>query len=91
MLISKRIDFESVDGSLPEVKEQRDQLFACSGQRGKYPQLFLRAADGSLRYIGKWDEVQELCECDDLPKDLLDSNPDIKTFSKVFSNVKKRD
>ncbi|CAJ1962617.1 unnamed protein product [Cylindrotheca closterium] len=36
-----RLPIQTLDGSDPEVKERRDELFGISGLRAKYPQLFL--------------------------------------------------
>lgn len=83
MLIGKKMVFEKVDGVLPEQKERRDQLFAISGQRGKYPQCFIESESG-CRFIGLWDELESLVDCDDLPADVLAANPNIATFSKVL-------
>lgn len=89
MLKAKKIVFTTIDGSLPEFKEQRDEMFTVSSLRGKYPQVFLKSSSGTLNYIGNWDKIQELCECDDLPKEILDSNPTIETFTKAFACANK--
>ena len=82
-LIAKKIAFEKIDGSMQESKELRDILFGVSKQRGKYPQCFLRAEDGTYTFVGVWDEIESLIECDDIPADVLAQNPQIKTFSSV--------
>lgn len=82
VLSSWRLATDGVDGSAIEMKDMRDHLFAISGLRGKYPQCFIRDAYG-YRFIGLWDEVERLVECDTLPAAFLASNPDIPTFSKV--------
>jgi len=69
------------------VKDKRDALFAVEGsQRGKYPQCFLRSDDGAVVFIGLWDKIEELVECDTLPADILEANPNIETFSKVLKS-----
>jgi hypothetical protein len=83
-LKGKKISFDKVDGSLAENKELRDALFGVSGQRGKYPQCFI--TDGTThRFIGMWEEMESLLDCDALPKDILEANPGIQTFSKVIT------
>jgi hypothetical protein len=57
VLGSKGIAFDSVDGSLAENKEVRDTLFQISNQRGKYPQCFIKKADGTYAFVGLWEEV----------------------------------
>ncbi len=49
--------FEKIDGSNADNKPVRDILFGVSGQRGKYPQCFLRKPDESYTFIGLWDQV----------------------------------
>ena len=81
-LRGKKVPFDKIDGSLAENKELRDALFSISGQRGKYPQCFI--SDGTThRFVGMWEEIESLLDCDSLPKDILDGNASIQTFSKV--------
>lgn len=82
-LIGRKVQFDKVDGSLAENKEVRDALFASSGQRGKYPQCFLKNEAGEYEFVGLWDEVEALLECDTLPAEVLAANPQIKTFDTV--------
>lgn len=56
-----KVRYELVDGALPEFKPRRDELFAISGKRGVYPQLFV---DG--KYIGSSTEISDLNESGDL-------------------------
>ncbi len=82
VLSSKKLVFDKIDGSLAEHKTIRDELFAISGQRGKYPQCFIKSVDG-YKFIGFWEELQSLIDCDSLPPDVISANPTIPTFSKV--------
>ena len=82
-LVGRKIQFEKVDGSMVEQKELRDVLFSVSGQRGKYPQCFLKGEDGSYQFVGLWEDVEGLLECDTIPAEVLASNPQIKTFEQV--------
>ena len=73
-----------VDGSDPASKDERDRLFSVSSLRGKYPQVFLAGA-----YIGDHDKLEQLAECDSLPPDVLEANPLIETFTRVFVGCSK--
>eukprot|EP00602_Paraphysomonas_sp_CaronLab_P006799 CAMPEP_0185020848 /NCGR_PEP_ID=MMETSP1103-20130426/3499_1 /TAXON_ID=36769 /ORGANISM="Paraphysomonas bandaiensis, Strain Caron Lab Isolate" /LENGTH=112 /DNA_ID=CAMNT_0027552009 /DNA_START=98 /DNA_END=432 /DNA_ORIENTATION=- len=83
---ANKIDYLSVDGALAENKETRDTLFSVSGQRGKYPQCFIKEND-TYTFIGLWDAIESLLECNDLPAEVLEANPNIPTFEKTFANV----
>ena len=80
----KQLAFDRIDGALSENKEIRDKLFGISGQRGKYPQCFiLDTASGDYRFIGLWEAIESLVDCDALPADVLEANPTIPRFSTV--------
>lgn len=81
-LKGKNMSYDRVDGAMPENKDLRDKLFGISGQRGKYPQCFIQRGD-ECRFVGMWDEIESLLDCDALPADVLSANPTIPTFSKV--------
>lgn len=83
VLKGNKIQFEKVDGSYPDNKDLRDILFGVSGQRGKYPQCFLKDDSGSYTFVGLWEEVESLVECDTIPAEVLAANPQIKTFAQV--------
>ncbi len=87
-LKGKGLTFDTVDGYLPEQKEQRDKLFGISGLRGKYPQVFVRTGD-EIEFIGDAEAFNELLELDDLPVEVLAANPDIVTFAKRFAACEK--
>lgn len=86
-LSGRKIQFEKVDGSLAENKEVRDIMFASSGQRGKYPQCFLKSDGGDYVFVGLWEEIEGLLECDTIPAEVLAANPQIKTFEQVFKGT----
>ena len=79
----KKIPVAEVDGLKPENKETRSELFACSGLRGQYPQVFIRSG-GALSFVGDFEKLQSLNDCEDLPADVLAANPSIETFGAVF-------
>ena len=59
-LSGRKIQFEKIDGSMTDSKEIRDALFSVSGQRGKYPQCFLKAEDGAYAFVGLWEEIENV-------------------------------
>lgn len=87
LLSSKKMSVDRIDGALIEFKEIRDKLFGISGLRGKYPQCFIVDASGEHRFIGLWEAIESLVDCDALPKETLDANPTIPTFSKVILKI----
>lgn len=89
ILIGKKVAFKKVDGSDTEMKGKRDECFAISGTRGNYPQCFLEnTSDGKIEFVGLWDAIEVLIECNDIPAEVLNNNPDIKTFDMVFKCAK---
>mmetsp|Transcript_872 Transcript_872/g.1158 ORF Transcript_872/g.1158 Transcript_872/m.1158 type:complete len:118 (+) Transcript_872:26-379(+) len=85
---SKKLLYETIDGSMAESKDQRDRLFSKSTIR-KYPQCFIENDGGELEYVGIWDDIESLLDSDSLPADVLAAHPEIKTFTKVFERVRK--
>jgi hypothetical protein len=41
----------------------------------------------SVEFVGAWEKVEELNEMNEIPKDVLEANPDIKTLDSVLANV----
>jgi hypothetical protein len=83
LFTAKRIVVTSIDASLPWHKEVRDKLFEVSLIRGKYPQIFIDRGDDNYTYIGSWEQIESLLDCDSIPEDVLAANPTIETFNKV--------
>ena len=80
--------FKELDGCVEENKEMRNNLFAVSGLRGNYPQLFLVGED-STEFLGNFETLQGMIESNDLPKELLEKNPDIMTWDKAILDVRR--
>jgi len=87
LLRAKNTPYLEVDGNDPEMKEIRDELFQISNLRGNYPQFFLAFPDGSTTFLGDWEKVEAINDSSDLPEDILENNPNIETWEKVFGNV----
>lgn len=79
--------WHEVDGSQMENKQERNTLFGISGKKGEYPQVFLKSASGETRFVGNFEQVQNLNECAQLPPATLAARPDLDTFDKVFASV----
>eukprot|EP00977_Amphora_coffeiformis_P018826 scaffold6750_cov160-Amphora_coffeaeformis.AAC.10 len=51
-------EIEEVDGSDPNRKDERNELFALSGIRAKYPQIFMKDLGGKLTFVGDFDAME---------------------------------
>ena len=83
MFKGRKIDFRELDGMDQSKKEERNKLFGISSKRGVYPQVFMEIG-GEVTFVGDFEEISQLNECDALPTDVLAANPQIKTLSNVF-------
>jgi len=52
-------------------------------------QLFFEE-NGTVTFFGDAEAVNDLFETDSLPKEVLDQNPDLPTFSRVFGDVARK-
>mmetsp|Transcript_11976 Transcript_11976/g.24483 ORF Transcript_11976/g.24483 Transcript_11976/m.24483 type:complete len:132 (+) Transcript_11976:228-623(+) len=98
---AKKIDYLSVDGSDPSFKVTRDSLFATSGVRGNYPQIFKlpvgvdindlgKGKEGDVEFVGCWDKIESLNELNELPPSVMEAHPEIVTLDMVMDNVVKK-
>jgi len=62
ILDSIKVDYDDIDGAVPENKELREKLWAVSKKRGLYPQVFHEDAAGKIKYIGDYEVIQHLNE-----------------------------
>ena len=81
--LGRNIKLQEIDGMCPESKETRDELFGVSNLRGKYPQVFVKVR-GETTFVGDFEKINELNDCETLPPEILQAHPHIETFSKVF-------
>ncbi|CAK4082868.1 unnamed protein product [Aphanomyces euteiches] len=89
ILNAKKIKREEVDGSAEENTQRRNDLFAISGVRGTYPQVFFQSeGDDKPQFVGLFETIQEMNEIDDLPAEIIEQN-NLKTFSSVFADVER--
>jgi hypothetical protein len=84
LLKAKGIDAEIVDGSDPEQRERRNELFEISQTRGKYP-LFFVIDNGSSKnatgttstttYLGDFDDIEYMNDCQQFNRENLLPEP----------------
>lgn len=85
--ISKNLKFIEIDGVNPETHDIRNKLFSVSNIRGVYPQVFIKnEADDSYEFVGNWETLEQLLDCDTLDQKVIDDN-NINTFTKVSTNL----
>ena len=63
-----------------------------SGKKGKYPQCFIsrgRKGSETFEFMGMWEDIENLADMDTIPADFLAAHPEIKTFTRVFSDVQR--
>ena len=89
ILASSGIEYETVDGSNPEMKTRRDELFKISGRRGVYPQFFVLDDDvyngqEDVSFIGEWDDIEQVNDASGLPQAMLEAHPSIKTWDAII-------
>ncbi|CAM9499770.1 unnamed protein product [Phaeothamnion confervicola] len=59
VLNAKGLLFVEVDGAQEENRATRTALFAISGLRGKYPQVFLQPpGDAAPTFVGTWEKLE---------------------------------
>lgn len=75
-----------VDGVEPTNTPLRNQLFTLSGKRGVYPQVFIKSTEGAYEFVGELGDIVSMNDTDTLPMEILEQNPTIPTFNRVFKD-----
>jgi len=89
----KKMVWEEIDGTDPNNKEKRSELFRISGLRAEYPQVFFLDRDScEYRFVGNYGKISTLNENNGILKEnpeILESNPHLadQVFDKVFEKV----
>jgi len=91
ILKARKTPYEVVDGNDAAQMERRDELFGISGTRGHYPQFFLSSYDEAgkettLTYLGDYHRFKDLNDTIDLPKEIVEDNPELETWDRVFQD-----
>jgi hypothetical protein len=65
---------EKFPGDDPGQEEKRDKLFAISGLKGNYPQLFVidDEDESATKFIGNYDDLQTLADDGELTREALE-------------------
>mmetsp|Transcript_28603 Transcript_28603/g.43966 ORF Transcript_28603/g.43966 Transcript_28603/m.43966 type:complete len:135 (+) Transcript_28603:143-547(+) len=90
LMKARKVPYVFVDGMDASQRDARNELFKISGIRGNYPQFFFIFSDGTISYIGDWDHLESINEADSLPPDVLEQNPQVETWTRVFGKVVKQ-
>ena len=81
-----RLPYMQIDGSQPDKREQRNELFKLSKVWGLYPQIFLvHAETKDLQFWGGWEEFQRAKESGDLAVELCGGDDDEEESSEDSS------
>jgi len=62
----RKVPFVELDGADQSKKEERERLFAMSGKRGGYPQVFIEGPSGTS-YVGDFVDVVGMADNEDYP------------------------
>lgn len=81
LLKANKVKYVEIDCAEPSNKEARAAAWAISGKRAVYPQLFTRTAEGALTFIGDWEAVQTMNEC----------NSDLHELDRVLEGMERTD
>jgi len=84
----KKVNHKVVDAVAD--KEVRQELTKISGKVGNYPQVFVttnaETGDGETKFVGQFEEIEQLIELEGTDQAILEQNPGLKTFSQVFGD-----
>jgi len=70
VLDANKVNYKTLDGADPANKEKRNELFAISGLRAKYPQFFKVGDDGKPSFWGDYEKFQMTNDDKQIAKEL---------------------
>ena len=81
-----KVQVEQLDGSAPDNKARRDALWAISGKRAVYPQVFVQVGERPAIFVSAGaDDFEDLLEAGAMDKEILDANPGIPTLERALA------
>jgi hypothetical protein len=89
MLNALGLTYETVDGSDPDNKEIRNELFRISDTRGSYPQFFVMTEGGDnatapqISFLGDFEIIEGINDSSGLPLEILEANPTLLTWNRI--------
>jgi hypothetical protein len=87
MLNALNISYETIDGSDPESKDIRNELFKLSDMRGMYPQFFIitesNDEEPQTKFLGDFETIEGINDSSSLPTEILDANPTLLTWDRI--------
>merc|ERR1712166_501343 len=91
IMLAKKVEFDEVDGSAEDKKDIRDKLFAL-GERGKYPQVFIRDGEDVYEFMGDFEKIQNMTEVSNMIKESPTMKAQFdaqgyKTFEEAFARA----
>ena len=82
----KAVKVEQIDGSMPENKGRRDDLWKISEKRAVYPQVFTLVGDAAPVFVSAGaEEFEDLVEAGTMDADILAQNPGIPTLERALA------
>ena len=82
----KAVKVEQIDGSMPENKGRRDELWKISEKRAVYPQVFTLVGDAAPVFVSAGaEEFEDLVEAGTMDADILAQNPGIPTLERALA------
>jgi hypothetical protein len=86
ILGARSIPYDEIDGSDPRNKDRRNELFALSNLRAKYPQFFL-VENNITEFWGVFDRLEASNDMGTLLSDLFGNNLDAVESTKEFAEL----
>jgi hypothetical protein len=88
MLNALNISYDTLDGSDPDNKDIRNELFKLSDMRGMYPQFFIvteniNNEDVETKFLGDFETIEGINDSSSLPMEILDANPTLLTWDRI--------